>query len=77
MEVPWPEVKSELTVPVPVPQPWQQWSQATSLTFAAAYDNAISLTHLTKARVEPASSQRQCWVLNLPSTVGTPKFLFS
>ena len=48
----------------PTPQPQQHQIQAESVTYATAHGNTGSLTHWAKPGVEPASSQRQCWVLN-------------
>ena len=55
---------SNLSCLWPTPQPWQQQIQATSVTYASAFDNARSLTHGVKPGIKPASSQRQCQVLN-------------
>ena len=66
MEVSWPGIKSELQL-WPVSHPWQHWIQATSVTCAEACSNAGSLTHWARAGIQPASSQRQSWVLNLLS----------
>ena len=50
----------------PTPQPWQHQIWATSVTYAAAYGNAGSLTHWTRPKIKPesTSSQKQHWVLN-------------
>ena len=51
--------------------------QATSVTYAAAYSNTGSLTHV-RPGIEPETSERQCQVLNLLSHKGKanqPMFL--
>ena len=48
----------------PMPQPWQHRIQVTSANSGAACSNTRSLTHWVRPGIEPASSQRQCWVLN-------------
>ena len=45
MEVPGPGIKSELQLQS-TPQPWHHWIQAEPATYATAYGNAGSLTHL-------------------------------
>ena len=73
MEVPGPWVELELQLQ---PMPQQHWVWAISVACAAAYSNAVSLTHWTSPGIEPASSQRQLWVLNLLSHSGTPCLCF-
>ena len=65
---------------LPTSQSRQNRIQATSVTYIAAYGNAGSLTHWTRPGIEPTSSQRQHWVLNLLSHNGNswvPKLLTS
>ena len=69
MEIPGPGVEWELQLR-PTPQPWQHQIQATSVAYAAACGNAESLTHWARPEIEPASSQRQCRFLNVPSHSG-------
>ena len=45
MEVPRLEVELEPQPWQPTPQTHQRWIQAVSVTYAAAYGNAVSLTH--------------------------------
>ena len=69
MEVPRLGVKLELQLR-PRSQPQQHWIQAPSITYAAACGNTRPLTHRARPGIEPISSQRQCWVLNLLSHNG-------
>ena len=48
----------------------KHWIQVPSLTNATACSNAGSLTHWGRPGIEPASSWRLCWVLNLLSHHG-------
>ena len=48
----------------PMPEPWQQWIQAASGTYATACGNARSLTHWVRPGIEPTSGERQHQVLN-------------
>ena len=75
MEVPGLGVKLELLLS-PTPQPWQRQIWATSVTYAAAWDNARSLTHWVGPEVGPASSQRKRWVLNPLSHNGNSSISF-
>ena len=50
--------------PMPQPQPWQHRIRAASATYAAACNNAGSLTHWARPGIEPASSRIPCQVLN-------------
>ena len=62
-EVPRPRVKLELQLqPTPQPQQYQTWAE--SVTYAAAYGSAVSLTHWVRLGIKPTTSQRQCWVIN-------------
>ena len=69
MEVLGPGVESELQL-WPMPQTWQCRIWAASVTYTATYGNTGSLTHWARPEIEPTSSQRQCWVLNLLSHNG-------
>ena len=51
----------------PTPQPHQHWIWAASVTYPAACSNTGTLTHWVRPGIEPASLQRQHWVLNLLS----------
>ena len=68
MEVQGPGVKSELHLGPP-PQPQQHQIQATSVTYAIAYNNTGSLTHGARPGIEPTSSQTMT-VLKLMSHNG-------
>ena len=63
MEGPILEVDLELQLR-PIPQPWQHWIWAMSVTYTAACSNARSLTHWARAGIQPSSSYTLCWVLN-------------
>ena len=52
----------------PVSQPLTHWIQAASLTWA--YSSTGSLTHWARPEMKPASSKRQCHVINLLSHNG-------
>ena len=54
-------VKSELQLR-PTPQLQQQQIWAASVRYTAAYGNAGFLIHRVRPWVEPATSQRQCWI---------------
>ena len=60
----------------PMPQPQQCWIWAACVIFAAPYNNARCLTHWVRPRIEPASLQRLCQVLNLLSHNGNSIFTF-
>ena len=51
----------------PTRHPQQRRIRAASATYTTAHGNATSLTHWARPGIEPASSQQQCWVLNLLS----------
>ena len=68
-EVPGLGVELELQLR-PMPQPRQHWTQAASVTYTAACNNAVSLTHLARPRIEPSSSQKKHGVLNSVSHNG-------
>ena len=55
------------------PQPQQRQIRATSKTYTAACDNTGSLTPRVRPGIEPTSSQRQHWVLNLLSRKGNSR----
>ena len=52
------------------PQPQQRQIHAVSATYATAGANAGSVTHWVRPGIEPASSQRLRWVINLLSHNG-------
>ena len=54
MEVPKIGVKLDLQLG-PIPQPWQHWIRATSVTYAAACSNARSLIHWVRRGIESTS----------------------
>ena len=56
------------------PQPWQHRIWAASVTYAAACGNARSLIPWVRPGIEPTSSWRQCWVLNLLSRSGNSNY---
>ena len=57
-------------------QPWQHWIQDSSVTYTAAWSNAGSLSPWVRLGIKPASSQRQCQVLNLQSHNGNSCIFF-
>ena len=62
----------------PMPQPRQHWIQATFSAYSAACSNPESLTHWTRPGSKPASSWRQCQILNPLSHNGNSwNFFFS
>ena len=70
MEVLRLEVKSELQLPAYAIATAMPDPQDASVTYSAACGNTGSLTHCTRLGIEPASSWRQHWVLNLLSHQG-------
>ena len=61
----------------PMPQPWQHWIWATSMTYDAACGNTRSLTHWVRPGNKPAFFWALCHVLNPLSHNGnTPPFFF-
>ena len=59
-----------------LPQPWQQWIWAISVTYSAVCGNARSLTHWARPEIEPASSGTLHQVLNLLSHSGNSNLPF-
>ena len=57
----------------PTPQSWGHQIRASSVTCTAACVNAGSLTPWGRPGIKPASSKRQCWVLNPLSHSGNSK----
>ena len=55
MEVPGPEIESELQL-LPTLQPQEHQIQAAAATYTTACGNAGSLTHSVRLLIEPASS---------------------
>ena len=49
----------------PMSEPWQHRIWAASANYATAYSNDGSLTHWARPEIEPTSSWRLRWVLNL------------
>ena len=60
-----------------MPQPLQHWIWATSVTYITACGDTGSLTHWARPGIKPASSQRQCRVLNPLSHSGNSAFSYS
>ena len=69
MEIPSPEVKSELQVQ-PYTTATAHLIRAASSTYAVPCGNSGSLTHWVRPGIEPTSSGTLCWVLNLLSHKG-------
>ena len=56
-------------------QPWKYQIETTSATYCTAWGNGGSLTNWVRPGIEPTSSWRQCWVLNLWAMMGIPGLL--
>ena len=59
-----------------MPQPWQRGTQASSVTYTTAHNNARSPTHWARPGIEPTFSRIPVGLVSAAPTTGTPKHCF-